>query len=205
MNVLILNAHPQPGPSLSAEIAAAYASGAASASTETIALGSLEFDPILRAGYGVEQPLEPDLERVRLAIERAHHIVLIFPVWWGSLPALLKGLIDRLFLPDWAYRYVEGQALPTPLLTGRTARIISTMDSPKWWYRLKHRRSAHTALRAATLDFVGIKTLGESTLYKTRERLGVDRERWLSKIRAEAARDTARLGRRAPQPSPQAP
>lgn len=193
MNILIINAHPQPGQTWSDTLATAYAEGAreAGAHVEEIRLGVLDFDPILRAGYGQEQPLEPDLQKSRLAIERADHIVFVFPVWWGTLPALFKGWIDRTFLTGWAFRYDPDQTIPTKLLKGRTAHIISTMDAPSWWYRFKHRRSAHTALRAATLDFVGIKTIAETTVFKTRTLDEAQRTVWAQRMRKKASREAA--------------
>ena len=117
---------------------------------ERFDLAALQFDPILRHGYRAEQPLEPDLVRVRAAIERADHLAWVFPTYWASPPTVVRGLVDRLLLPGWAFRF-DGHALPTGLLRGRSARVITTMDSPAWWYRLMLRSPIHHSFGRATL------------------------------------------------------
>jgi NAD(P)H-dependent FMN reductase len=82
------------------DLAAAYADGftAAGGTVERFDLAALQFDPILRHGYRAEQPLEPDLVRVRAAIERADHLAWVFPTYWASPPTVVRGLVDRLLL-----------------------------------------------------------------------------------------------------------
>lgn len=98
--------------------------------TRFIAVASLRFDPIFHQGYGAIQPLEPDLLTCQELIRWADHLVWFYPTWWGTLPALLKGFIDRVFLPGFAFRFRENSPLWDKLLTGRTAQLFVTMDSP---------------------------------------------------------------------------
>ena len=65
------------------------------------------------------QPLEPDLEAAAAAITAAHHVAWFFPCWWNAPPALVKGFIDRVFTPGFAFRYTAESALPQKLLAGR--------------------------------------------------------------------------------------
>ena len=190
--ILVINANPNKD-SFGVALSAAYAEGAreAGAQVEVIDLVDLDFDPILRAGFGGEQALEPDLERAQRAIERADHVVVEFPVWWGSMPALLRGFVDRTFLPGWAFRNTGG-ALPEGLLAGRTARLVSTMDSPSWWYWFKHGRAAHRSLVDATLNYVGIKKVSETTIYALRTLEAPARQSWLEKVGALGAADARR-------------
>jgi putative NADPH-quinone reductase len=168
-HILVLEAHPDAG-RFNGALADAYAKGAASqgATVTRLALRDLAFDPILRGGFRGGQALEPDLQRARSAIEAATHVVIVTPVWWGSLPALLRGFVDRTFLPGWAFEH-RGGPLPEGLLAGRTARVIATMDSPWWWYGLYHLRSAHRSLIQATLHYVGIKKVAQTTVYAVRK------------------------------------
>lgn len=154
-NALLLLGNPDPR-SFNAELARSYAQSfiAAGGSATTIDLGQLNFDLVLRRGFREPQPLEPDLEKVRQAIEAADHVVWLFPIYWGSPPALVRGLVDRVFLPNWAFRY-NGGALPEGLLRGRSARVIATMDSPAWWYALAHRWALHATMGTGTLRFSG--------------------------------------------------
>lgn len=192
--ILVLEANPDPA-SFGAALARAYAEGAsaAGATLETLTLAALRFDPILRVGHAGAQALEPDLLQAREAIQRADHLLFQLPVWWGAMPAVLKGFIDRVFLPGWAFQH-EGGALPRGLLAGRSARVLATMDSPWWWYGLKHRRAAHRSLIQATLHYVGISRVAQTTLYKVRELSAPQREAWLQRARDLGAADARRLG-----------
>jgi putative NADPH-quinone reductase len=196
--ILMIEGHPDPE-SFGAALARAFAEGAQAAGAEVthLPLGVLSFDPVLRVGHRGEQPLEPDLLAARQAIEAADHLVIQFPVWWGTLPALLKGFIDRVFLPGWAFRNT-GRALPEGLLAGRSAGVLATMDSPWWWYRLKHGRGAHRSLIDATLNYVGIGKVWQRTVYQVRKIDPAGREAWLSKMRVHGAQVARGLEARVP-------
>ena len=93
-------------------------------------------------------------------IKWADHIVWVFPVWWGGMPAILKGFIDRIFLSGFAYKYEEGSKMPKKLLTGRSARVIMTMGATVWHYRFAYRQPATNEIKRVVLDFCGIKPVG---------------------------------------------
>jgi putative NADPH-quinone reductase len=175
------------------QLADAYQRGylAAGGTLERIDVPTLTFDPVLRHGHRAPQPLEPDLVRVRDAIERADHLAWVFPTYWAAPPAIVRALVDRLFLPGWAFRY-EGHALPTGLLRGRSARVITTMDSPGWWYRFMHGRSIHTSFARATLSFCGLAPVATTTLHSVRKLDPAARARRAADIEALAFRDARR-------------
>ena len=152
---------------------------------------------VLRHGYRAEQPLEPDLRAAQAAIERADHLVWVFPTYWAAPPAVVRGFVDRVFLPGWAFRF-EGHALPTGLLAGRGSRVVTTMDSPGWWYRLGLRRTLHASFARGTLAFCGLAPVDVTTIHRVRELDGTARDRWLARVGALAARDARRGSRRAP-------
>ncbi|MDO8903515.1 NAD(P)H-dependent oxidoreductase [Hydrogenophaga sp.] len=155
--VLVVLGHPAAN-SLCARIARAYADGArdGGADVRMLALGELQFSPLLAAGYREEQLLEPDLQQAQRDILWAEHLVWVYPVWWGGMPALLKGFIDRVFLPGFAFRYRKGSRAWDRLLAGRTAELLVTMDSPPWYYRWVTRMPAHVQMKRAILDFCGV-------------------------------------------------
>ncbi|MDO8492600.1 MAG: NAD(P)H-dependent oxidoreductase [bacterium] len=95
-----------------------------------INIGEMQFDPILHKGYKIIQELEPDLIKIQEDIIWANHIVVLYPNWWNTMPAKLKGLFDRFFLPGFAFKMNKGSLLGTwrKLLNNRTGRIIITMD-----------------------------------------------------------------------------
>ena len=102
--ILVILGHPSES-SLCAGLAQSYIEGARAAGAEVrlLALGALTFDPLLHAGYRGEQALEPDLQAAQAQITWAEHLVWVYPTWWGAMPALLKGFIDRVFLPGFAF------------------------------------------------------------------------------------------------------
>lgn len=182
-NVLVILGHPRKE-SLCGALAEKYQSGAKKAghTIETIQLGSLKFDPILRSGYEVSQALEPDLEKAQQLIDWADHLVFVYPTWWGAFPALLKGFIDRVFLPDFAFKYHEGSMGWDRLLTGKSAQLIVTMDSPPWYYRWVSRMPGHNQMKKTILEFSGIKPVKIAAFGSVKASDKAQRTKWLTAV-----------------------
>ena len=142
-------------------LAEAYSQGARSKGhvVRQLRLGEMQFDPILREGYEQSQNLEPDLLEAQRLIHWAEHLVFVYPVWWGGIPALLKGFFDRTFLPGFAFKYRNRSQLWDKLLSGRTAHLMVTMDTPPWYFRWFYRMPGLQQMRRTTLAFCGIKPL----------------------------------------------
>lgn len=147
-----------------------------------IRVDQLTFDPVLHKGYREIQPLEPDLEAARDSVLWAEHLVFCFPVWWGGIPAVLKGLLDRLFLPGFAFRYRPGHAFPEQLLKGRTADLLVTMDTPPWYYRWVYRAPAIHQMKKTTLEFCGIRPVRVLMMGPVLGSGAPVRERWLTRV-----------------------
>ena len=169
------------------------AARAAGARTELLELATLQFDPVLREGYRGIQPLEPDLLRAQAAIEASDHVAWFFPTWWAGPPALVKGFIDRAFLPGFAFRNLPGRALPQKLLRGRSARLVTSMDAPWFWYALYYRSALHASFIAATLRYVGFSPVRSTTVFGLRNASARGRERILQRLTRAGAQDAGRL------------
>ena len=113
--------------SLTAALAQRYA--AAHGDARVLALRDLDFDPHLRFGYRERMTLEPDLVDAKRALHEAHTIVVATPLWWGSVPVVLKGFFDRALLPQQEYRFTT-LGLPQGFLPARRGRLLLLADTP---------------------------------------------------------------------------
>lgn len=123
-----------------------------------IKLGELDFDPILHNGYDQTQTLEPDLLEAQRQIHWAEHLVFVYPVWWGGLPALLTGFFDRVMTPGFAFKVHGRKHSSNELLRGRTAELLVAMDTPPRYFKWIYGAPAHRQMVRTILGFCGIKT-----------------------------------------------
>lgn len=181
--ILIINGHPDKN-SLCHELAASFKRGCESSSAECtlVNLTDLDFDPILHYGYKQRTELEPDLVKMQEAILKADHLVFVYPNWWGTYPALLKGFFDRVFLPGFAFKYRENSLFWDKLLKGKSARLIVTMDTPKWYYSLVYRSPGHHSLKKGILQFCGIKPIRITSFGPVKTSDEKQRQKWIKQI-----------------------
>jgi NAD(P)H dehydrogenase (quinone) len=180
----IINGHPNKD-SFNFGIAEAYKSGAMEAGAEVkeIVITDLNFNPNLQFGYQKRMELEPDLLKAWEIIQWADHLVWIHPVWWGGFPALMKGFIDRLFLPGMAYKYRENSVWWDKLLKGKTAHIITTLDQPGWYYRLFFGRPSVNQLKKSVLEYCGVKPVKLTYIGIIRNSKDEQRSQWLKTVK----------------------
>ncbi len=121
-------------------------------------IGELHFDPILHKGYKEIQALEPDLMELQNKFRSADHIMLVYPNWWCAMPAILKGLFDRMWLPGFAFNFNKETRKIEQHLKGKTARVInlSGTHSPfmLWWKFGDY----WNEIQHGIFEFAGIKT-----------------------------------------------
>lgn len=182
--ILLIMGHPDKE-SFGSALADAYESGARESGAEfkRLNLADLEFEVNLKRGYREIQELEPDLVKAQELITWAEHLVFVYPIWWATMPALLKGFLDRTFLPGFAFKYRDDSPWWDKLLAGRTARMITTMDAPVFYFWLVNWNSGHRAMKKATLEFCGIKPVKVTTFGQVKNSTPEKREKWLEKVR----------------------
>lgn len=142
-----------------------------------IYIKNLKFDPVLHEGYNEKQKLEEDLQKTQDLIKWANHIVFIFPTWWGTYPSLLKGFIDRVFLPGFAFKYRKGSHFPERFLTNKTSTLIVTSGGPKFFYFFAGHPGI-ISLKSRTLKFCGfqsIKTILFANIHKNISKKRIDK------------------------------
>lgn len=181
--ILIINGHPNKE-SFNFALAGAYRKGAVKAGAEVreIIICDLQFDPNLHHGYQKRTELEPDLLEAWEKIKWADHMVWIHPVWWGGLPAITKGFIDRLFLPGFAFQYRENSVWWDKLLKGKTAHILTTLDQPAWYYGLIFGKPSVNQLKKSTLEFCGVKPVKVSYFGPVKSSDEKQRQVWLTSV-----------------------
>lgn len=186
--ILVILGHPSSN-SFCGALAERYAQSALRAGHEVrqLWLGTMDFDPVLREGYQQVQPLEADLRQAQADILWAEQLTLVYPIWWGGVPALLKGFFDRVFLPGFAFKYREGKAFPDKLLRGRSAHLLVTMDTPPWYYRWVYRMPGLHQVRKTTLAFCGIEPRRTLTFGPILDSSAAQREAWLLQAQAIAS------------------
>ena len=181
-NILVILGHPDTN-SFCGSLTKAYIDSAKVSGSEVreLQLGELKFDPILWNGYNKIQELEPDLTKAQELIQWSNHIVFVYPNWWGAMPALMKGFLDRVFLPGFAFKYRENSQLWDKLLSGRTAHLMVTMDTPPWYYRWIYHRPGHNEMKRTILGFCGIKVVKISEFALIKNSSQQQREKWITK------------------------
>ncbi|RLJ33324.1 putative NADPH-quinone reductase [Chryseobacterium sp. 7] len=182
--IAIINGHPNKD-SFNFGVAEAYRLGAMETGAEVkeIVIRDLNFNPNLQFGYQKRMELEPDLTKAWAIIQWADHLVWVYPVWWGGFPALMKGFIDRLFLPGMAYKYRENSVWWDKLLKGKTAHMITTLDQPGWYYRLFFGRPSVNQLRKSILEYCGVKPVRLTYIGVIRNSKDEQRAQWLRKVK----------------------
>lgn len=183
-NILIITGHPN-SQSFCSSISDAYRKGASENNVQIreIDLSRIAFSPNLKFGYQQRTELEEDLIQAQEHIRWADHLVFVYPTWWGSMPAILKGFIDRVFLPGFAFKYRQNSSLWDKLLTGKTAHLIVTTDTPSWYNKLIYRSAGHNIMKRNILRFCGIKPIRVTEIGPVKASSEELRAKWLNKVR----------------------
>lgn len=181
----IIQGHPDPGGNRFCHaLADAYAEGAASVGHNVMRVEVAQIDfPMLRTQQEFERGRLPEaLVEPQDAIVSAHHLVMVFPLWHGTMPALLKGFLEQVMRPGVALEYRK-HGFPQGLLAGRSARIVVTMGMPALIYRWYFRAHGVRGLERSILRFSGMAPVRE-TLFGMVDTAGdAKRRQWLDRIR----------------------
>ena len=181
--ITIINGHLDPDPARFVHaLADAYAAGADGVhEVRRIDVGALDF-PILRSQQDwLESAPARAIADAQEAIRWAEHLVLLYPMWLGDVPALFKAFLEQVARPNFAFRYVDG-GFPQRLLKGRSARVIVTMGMPAPFYTLLYRAHSLKSLERNILRFVGFGPVRHSIVGGVGGSAG-HRQLWLRRVR----------------------
>jgi putative NADPH-quinone reductase len=183
--IAILQGHPDPaGGHLCNALADAYAEGAVvkGHTVSRIEIARIDF-PVLRSQAEFEKGALPNsLAEARDAILSADHLVLIFPLWLGTMPALVKAFLEQVMRPG--HMPSRATAFPGSSLAGRSARVVVTMGMPQIVYRWLFFTHGLRGLERSILKFVGISPIRETFFGVATEQSEAKRQRWLGRMRA---------------------
>jgi putative NADPH-quinone reductase len=186
-NILILDGHPDPsGERFIHALAAAYREGAEKAehTVHTVRLADLAF-PLLRsqADYEHDEPVE-SVRRCQHLMNWATHVVILYPLWLGSMPALLKALLEQMLRPGFAFSTLKLGRWPVKFMSGKSARIVVTMGMPAAIYRWYYRAHSLRSLQRNILKFVGFRRVRATIIGSAATMTRAQRVRWLDSMRA---------------------
>lgn len=190
--ILIVQGHPDASAAhLCHALAESYAAGAREAGHELrqVDVARLDF-PLLRSQQDWEQgTLPPGLRQAQEDIAWAQHLLIVFPLWLGEMPALLKGFLEQVARPGFAFKAEGGNPFGRKGLQGRSARVLVTMGMPALVYRFYFRAHSLKSLERNILGFVGIAPIHETLVGLVGQLKPAQVQAWQEKLR--------RLGQRA--------
>lgn len=163
----------------------AYMQGAQAAGHEVrqVEVAHLDF-PLLRSQQAWQEgALPPSLAQAQADIAWAQHIVLFFPLWLGDMPALLKGFLEQVARPGFAFKSEGDNPFGKKGLTGRSARVVVTMGMPALLYRWYFRAHSLKSLERNILGFVGISPVKETLIGQVDQLGEAGVQKWQDKLR----------------------
>jgi putative NADPH-quinone reductase len=166
-HILIIDGHPDPAPQRYVHaITAAYREEATSAGHEvrTITVADLEFPPLRTRADFESIAACPVIEQVQGDLAWCDHVVMIYPLWLGSLPALFKGLLEQVFRPSFVFETPAHGGRARKRLRGKSVRIIVTMGMPALVYRCYYRAHSLKYLKRNVLSFCGMRPIRSTLL-----------------------------------------
>jgi putative NADPH-quinone reductase len=186
-NILILDGHPDPtNDRFVHALAAAYQAGAEEAhhAVRVIRLADLDF-PLLRSQLDYEKgdPVEA-VRHCQGLFDWAEHVVILYPLWLGSMPALLKALLEQMLRPGFAFSAPKLGRWRAKFHTGKSARIVVTMGMPGLWYRWWFRAHSLRSLQRNVLKFIGFRRVRATIIGSVANLDGAKGTEWLSTLRA---------------------
>lgn len=173
--------------SLSKSLADSYARGAESRGVEIRRqnVADMSFDSDLTNGYRKGKTLEPCLVKWRENVQWATHMVWVYPMWWGGMPAKMKGVVDRALLPGFGFQFHEGKPLPEKLLKGRLADVYMTTDTPRWYLSLVLRNPGYNNVTKQVLGFCGINTRRFRHFSGASKATASKADKWMEQVRRD--------------------
>ena len=190
-HILIIQGHPDKAEKhFGHALAEAYEKGARQAGYEVTTINVAELDlPVLHSkrDWDKGEP-SPAVLQAQEAIRTAGHVVIFYPLWLGSMPALLKGFLEQILRPGFAVSFDAANGNWTRHLKGKSARVVITMGMPSFAYRFFYGAHSLKSLKRNILHFVGIKPVRSTIIGMVEGMNPADRTRWAHSLEALGSR-----------------
>jgi putative NADPH-quinone reductase len=176
--------------SLCAGLAQAYADACQKKGGEVrlVRLSQLQFSPTF--DFDAPNNLEPDMKQLQSSFSWANHIAMVYPIWWGAAPGLMKCALERVLLPGFAFKFHSKGFGWDRMLSSRTSELIVTLDTPPLIYRWIYGAAGDRVLARRTLDFCGMKCVRTTHFGPVRSADEKKRLVWIDKVK-QLGRDAA--------------
>jgi putative NADPH-quinone reductase len=185
--IVIIDGHPDTESSRFIHaLAQRYEQGARSNGHQVakIVVGALDFRGLYsNEDFKTGKP-SPVIRQCQDTIAWADHLVILYPLWLGSMPAMLKSFFEQVLRPGFAFEAAKGKGFPRKLLKGKSARIIVTMGMPAFFYRWYFRAHSLKSLERNILAFCGIHPIRATLVGMVEDMDGKKRDHWLSDVGA---------------------
>lgn len=182
MNVLIINGHPGKN-SFNHALTDAFIKGAnsTSATVKTLEVSDMNLSLNL-TGFDKDKSKADTIKQAQDMITWADHLVWVYPTWWATMPAMLKAFFEQVFDSGFAFKYKKSDKYVKwdKYLKGKTSQVISTMDSPPWYYRLFVGDPGYKTIKDI-MNFCGIKVKGRTYFGSVKVSTDDQRRKWLER------------------------
>lgn len=186
MRIAIIQGHPDPGGGhFCHALADAYAEAACSEGHEVrwVDVAQLDF-PLLRSQVEFVTGTAPaSLVAAQRDVGWAEHLLIVYPLWLGTMPALLKGFFEQVFRPGFAIEPEDGSGWGKKL-GGKSARVVITMGMPALFYRWFYRAHSLKSLERNILNFCGIKPVKETLIGRVEDPDRRRNAKWIDRMQA---------------------
>ncbi|MBI1837058.1 MAG: NAD(P)H-dependent oxidoreductase [Flavobacteriia bacterium] len=158
---------------------------------DIIHLDNDEFNPVMTANdlkaFREKKPICEKVIDYKLRLEKADHLIFIFPIWWEVMPAMMKGFIDKVIFPGIVYDYsnIENTRMKPLLDKIKSVTVITTMNTPKIFYKWIFGNAIQKVLLRGTFWKLGYKNRKWISFYKVKSVSIKKREKWLKNIEME--------------------
>lgn len=164
--ICIVQGHPHDNPShFCRALGSAYQESAEAAGhgVDMVDLGKMDI-PFLRDPKDFPKPPARQFIEAQKKVKSADHIVVFYPLWLGTMPALVKAFFEQLTRNEFAIAETEGPGWPRKMLKGKSARVVVTMGMPASAYKVFFGAHGVKSFEVAILGMAGFKPIKDTLI-----------------------------------------